>query len=75
VHAPWWSPIDIARSHHATIVTKNYPDDAQSRWEEAARWRLNIHVGSEPFADSVGYPPESIADRNVDFSQTDAFSR
>ena len=61
------------RQPYATIVTKNYPDDAQSRLEEAERWRLNIHVGSEPFVDLVGYPPESIADRKVDFSQTDAF--
>ena len=38
------------RQPDATIVTKNYPDDAQSRVEEAERWRLNIHVGSEPFA-------------------------
>jgi hypothetical protein len=61
------------RQPYATVVTKNYPDDARSRLDEAGRWRLNIHVGSESFADLVGYPPDSIADRNIDFSQTDTF--
>ncbi|SFS16143.1 hypothetical protein SAMN04487846_3251 [Microbacterium sp. cf046] len=61
------------RQPYATIVTKNYPDDAQSLLDDAERWRLNIHVGSEQFADLVGYRPESISERDIDFSQTDSF--
>lgn len=31
---------------YATIVTKNYPDDAQSDLDRPGRWRLNVHVGT-----------------------------
>lgn len=30
---------------YATIVTKDYPDDTQSRLDSEGRWRINIHVG------------------------------
>ena len=63
--------IPTNRPPYATIVTKNHLDDAQSRSEEAERWRLNIDVGSQSFADLAGSPPESIADSAVDFSRTD----
>jgi len=61
------------RQPYATIITKNYPDDTQSQLDGKERWRLNIHVGSQRFAALLGYPPESIQDRTVDFSQTDTF--
>jgi hypothetical protein len=61
------------RQPYATIVTKNYPDDAKSRLDAPDRWRLNIHVGQEMFTDLIGYPPESIQPAAVDFSATDVF--
>lgn len=30
---------------YGTIVTKNYPDDEESRLDEPGRFRVNIHVG------------------------------
>jgi len=61
------------RQPYATIITKDYPDDVESRLNEADRWRLNIHVGSHTFAELLGYPPEAIQGTTVDYSQTDAF--
>jgi hypothetical protein len=61
------------RQPYATIVTKNYPDDVESRLDAPDRWRLNIHVGSQLFTDLLGYPPESIEESTVDFSETDTF--
>ncbi|MFN8199426.1 MAG: DUF6194 family protein [Nakamurella multipartita] len=55
------------RQPYATIVTKNYPDDVQSRLDDPDRWRLNIHVGPQWPADLVGYPPEEINASAVDF--------
>ena len=60
------------RQPYATIVTKDYPEDARSRLDGSDRWRLNIHVGSPLFEQLVGYAPESIPD-SVDYSQTDVF--
>ncbi|MFC7715911.1 DUF6194 family protein [Nonomuraea recticatena] len=61
------------RQPYATIVTKDYPDDVESRLDAPDRWRLNIHVGSQLFTDLLGYPPESIEESTVDFSETDTF--
>lgn len=52
----------------ATIVTKDYPDDAESRLGEG-RWRVNIHVGKAVFSQLVGGSP----DDQVDFAEADAF--
>ena len=30
---------------YGTIVTKNYPDDEQSKLDEPGRFRVNVHVG------------------------------
>lgn len=30
---------------YGTVVTKNYPDDTESRLDEPGRFRVNIHVG------------------------------
>jgi hypothetical protein len=61
------------RQPYATIITKNYPDDAESRLDALGRWRLNIHVGASVFTELIGYPPESIAQSTVDFSEADVF--
>lgn len=61
------------RQPYATIITKDYPDDAGSRLDSSDRWRLNIHAGPRLFADLVGYPPESIGESVVDFSEEDVF--
>lgn len=60
------------RQPYATIVTKNYPDDTESRLDDEGRWRLNIHVGAEAFADLVGHPP-TAEESGVDYSVTDTF--
>ncbi|WP_243074290.1 DUF6194 family protein [Microbacterium sp. SS28] len=50
----------------ATIVTKDYPDDAAAGLG-GDRWRLNIHVGHRAFDELVGGLPEP-----VDFTEADA---
>lgn len=47
------------RQPYATIVTKDYPDDAGSRLG-AGRWRLNIHVGTRGFAQLLGAEPAEL---------------
>ncbi|RVW09498.1 hypothetical protein EGT67_12035 [Prescottella agglutinans] len=42
---------------YATIVTKNYPDDASSDLDRPDRWRVNIHVGTDAFVDLLGENP------------------
>lgn len=61
------------RQPYATIVTKDYPEDVQSRLDTPGRWRLNIHVGSAAFSDLIDFPTESITDALIDFSETDTF--
>lgn len=61
------------RQPYATIVTKNYPNDAGSRLDGIGRWRLNIHVGSAAFTELVGYPPGEIDDSGVDHGAEDVF--
>jgi hypothetical protein len=45
---------------YATIVTKDYPDDAASQLGDG-RWRLNIHVGSREFEKLLGVSPQDAA--------------
>ncbi|WP_345800275.1 DUF6194 family protein [Microbacterium sp. AZCO] len=52
-----------------TIVTKDYPDDTASRLGDG-RWRVNIHVGSDLFAELTGSTPRDAAP--ADHAQTDA---
>ncbi|MFJ5958774.1 DUF6194 family protein [Paenarthrobacter sp. NPDC092416] len=54
---------------YATIVTKDYPDDALSKLDPEGRWRLNIHVGQAKFTDLTGESPKDFAVR--DFSEAD----
>ncbi|WP_203135552.1 DUF6194 family protein [Microbacterium sp. JZ31] len=61
------------RQPYATITTKDYPDDAQSRLGAEERWRLNIHVGPQLFTELLGYPPEQIDGSRVDYAAADVF--
>lgn len=75
-HFFYYAPDGIVprnRQPYATIITKDYPEDARSRLNAPDRWRLNIHVGSQVFTDLLGYPPESIEELPVEFSKTDVF--
>ncbi|GAA4238186.1 hypothetical protein GCM10022254_53080 [Actinomadura meridiana] len=49
---------------YATIVTKNYPDDALSDLDHPDRWRLNIHVGRSTLRELTG-------EDSVDFAAVD----
>ena len=60
------------RQPYATIVTKNYPDDAVSRLDAPDRWRLNIHVGTEMAAELLGHTPEE-ASAEPDYGAEDVF--
>ncbi|GMA24287.1 hypothetical protein GCM10025864_20460 [Luteimicrobium album] len=62
-----------ARQPYATIVTKDYPDDSWSRLRAPDRWRVNVHVGAELFAELVGYPPAGAERGAIDFGETDVF--
>lgn len=50
---------------YATIITKDYPDDDNSRLDEPDRFRVNIHVGREQAA--------VLATTAADPSATDVF--
>jgi hypothetical protein len=41
----------------ATVVTKDYPDDAMCDLDPPGRWRLNVHVGAEVFRELTGEDP------------------
>jgi hypothetical protein len=45
---------------YATIVTKDYPDDTQSRLGDG-RWRVNIHVGRKTFVDLLDMEPKDAS--------------
>ena len=62
------------RQPYATVVTKNYPDDADSRLEAPDRWRLNIHVGAPAFSELIGYAPGDIDAAALDYSAEDVFN-
>lgn len=50
---------------YATIVTKNYPDDALSNLDPAGRWRVNIHVGIARFTELTGENPRRAPSRDL----------
>ncbi|GAA4146735.1 DUF6194 family protein [Leifsonia shinshuensis] len=57
--------VPTKRQPYATIVTKDYPDDVESRLGDPGRWRLNIHVGPKTAAELVagataGYDAEDV---------------
>lgn len=49
---------------YATVVTKDYPDEPQSGLDPAGRWRVNIHVGKEAFAELTGEHPRRLSARD-----------
>ena len=49
---------------YGTIVTKNYPDDEESRLDESGRFRVNIHVGRDR-APQIADDGASPADADV----------
>lgn len=55
---------------YATIVTKNYPDDAMCDLDRPERWRLNIHVGTDAFLKLTGENPRAEATPR-DYTATD----
>ena len=59
------------RQPYATIVTKNYPDDDDSRLDAPDRWRLNIHVGTKAAAELLRRAPEDMGDSEVDHGAVD----
>lgn len=54
---------------YATIVTKDYPDDAQSELDPVGRWRVNIHVGRARFEGLTGESTRNFSSR--DFAAAD----
>lgn len=61
------------RQPYATIVTKDYPDDVQSRLASPDRWRLNIHVGAQAAAELVVHAPGGSGGAVPDFGVEDVF--
>lgn len=55
---------------YATIVTKNYPDDAVCDLDHPDRWRLNVHVGAAAFVELTGEDPGAEAAPR-DYTATD----
>ncbi|WP_408896721.1 DUF6194 family protein [Nocardioides sp. R1-1] len=60
-----------AEQPFATIVTKDYPDDAASRLDPPGRWRLNVHVGKRRFVELLGEEPGAATHAHVDFAAPD----
>ena|SRR5699024_5228100 len=61
------------RQPYATIVTKDYLDDTESRLGEDDRWRLNIHVGPQVFAELIGHRSDELDESDVVHSTTGVF--
>ncbi|WP_029893135.1 DUF6194 family protein [Nocardia brasiliensis] len=56
----------------ATVVTKDYPDDQNSRLNRPDAFRLNISAGKDIFTETLGYPPREVP-ADLDYSRTDIF--
>ncbi|CAM3118228.1 DUF6194 family protein [Skermania piniformis] len=61
--------VPSTRQPYATIITKDYPDDAGSRLDEPGRWRLNVRVGRDRLGELLAGP--AAAGATVDFGATD----
>ncbi|MEV0340138.1 DUF6194 family protein [Nocardia sp. NPDC050713] len=55
----------------ATIVTKDYPDDATSRLNRPDTFRVNFFAGKDAFLDRPGRTPRDPAPADTDPSATD----
>ncbi len=62
------------RQPFATVVTKDYPDDAESHLNATGRWRLNIHVGSSALTDLVECEPYEIHKDAIDYTTPNVFN-
>ncbi|MFD3685663.1 DUF6194 family protein [Nocardiopsis sp. NPDC058631] len=56
----------------ATIVTKDYPEDASSRLDRPDTFRLNLSVGRDAFTGWTGRQPREAATDGADPSESDA---
>ncbi|GGV14214.1 hypothetical protein GCM10010182_38480 [Actinomadura cremea] len=56
----------------ATIVTKDYPDDAASRLDRPGAFRVNVAAGKDAFAAWKGRAPREPETGDVDPSAADA---
>ncbi|MGW2666299.1 DUF6194 family protein [Nocardia tengchongensis] len=56
----------------ATIVTKDYPDDATSKLDRPGIFRLNISVGRDAFIAQLGHTPRETADHPLDTAAADS---
>ena len=56
---------------YATIITKDYPDDARSGLDPAGRWRVNIHVGQATLRELTGTNQDDVGPRDV--AEADVF--
>lgn len=54
-----------------TIVTKDYPDDQDSRLDRPDTFRLNIFAGTAEFRRRLGHEPKEPAAAGVDPSTPD----
>ncbi|OLT40671.1 hypothetical protein BJF85_05995 [Saccharomonospora sp. CUA-673] len=52
---------------HVTVVTKNGPGDERSNLDVDGRWRVNVRVPRDRFAELTGHDP-----RTVDFGGADS---
>ncbi len=59
---------------YATIVTKDYLDDASSDLDPPGRWRLNVHVSRDRFVELLGQDPHT-ATTPSDTSEADVLFR
>ena len=66
-HFFYWSPDgSVPRTQpFATIITKDYPDDASSDLDPEGRWRINIHVGRRRLAQFAPAEPADPAAADV----------
>lgn len=55
----------------ATIVTKDYPDDATSRLDRPGAFRLNISAGKDACIAQLGHGPRETASGDADPSAAD----
>ncbi|WP_107658357.1 DUF6194 family protein [Nocardia suismassiliense] len=55
----------------ATIITKDYPDDQNSRLHRPDTFRVNIAAGKDAFIGHTGYQPREADTKDVDHSATD----
>ena len=55
----------------ATIVTKDYPDDRESRLDRPGAFRLNIAAGTDEFRRWTGREPREQTTDEVDHSEAD----